>query len=343
MATYLIKLTPHDKFFFGTGKDFGAKNENYFVKSRNFPQQTALLGMLRYQLLCQSDDETFKDNRIQDKTKAKALIGPSSFVQGKQNDFGKIKSISPVMICKGNDLYYPLPQEYQSEGHELLHVVKERDNFLLKGYIPKNGRPKLWSNGIEKISEKDIFQDHEQVGIRKKYEGGTDDKAFYMQTFKKFSDDYSFAFYATIDDSITLNKSLHVFLGGERQSFRMDVYIMDNFYESAIALPQNELSRVLLLSDAYIPSHDADFAINDTTDFSCLRTSVDDTEDYYSIKNTKETTKKEKSHVYHMDNVQLYTRGSVFYFNERSKAESFLNENEKSEFNQIGYNYFQII
>ena len=71
---YIVKLTPHDKFFFGGEKNFGQKEKkdddtsitNYFVKSNYFPQQTGVLGFVRHQLLLQCNDEKiFKDNKIQ--------------------------------------------------------------------------------------------------------------------------------------------------------------------------------------------------------------------------------------------------------------------------------------
>jgi CRISPR-associated protein Cmr3 len=55
MAKYLIKLYPIDRYFFGSDVTFGADNSNYFVRSVYFPQQTTLLGMLRYYLLLQNN------------------------------------------------------------------------------------------------------------------------------------------------------------------------------------------------------------------------------------------------------------------------------------------------
>ena len=51
MATKLIKLTPLDAFFFGDENTFGMDNTSYYVRSRKLPQQTSLLGLLRYELL----------------------------------------------------------------------------------------------------------------------------------------------------------------------------------------------------------------------------------------------------------------------------------------------------
>ena len=66
MSNYLITLTPTGRFFFGGDMTFkvGRKDKNefneqfssYIIKSAMFPQQTSLLGMLRFLIL--SNDTT---------------------------------------------------------------------------------------------------------------------------------------------------------------------------------------------------------------------------------------------------------------------------------------------
>lgn len=49
---YLITLTPMDWFFFGGERTLDdGKSADYISHSNKFPQQSALLGMIRYQLL----------------------------------------------------------------------------------------------------------------------------------------------------------------------------------------------------------------------------------------------------------------------------------------------------
>ncbi|WP_431430010.1 type III-B CRISPR module-associated Cmr3 family protein [Bacteroides hominis] len=51
---YLITLTPMDWFFFGGERTLDdGKSADYISYSNKFPQQSALLGMIRYQLLKQ--------------------------------------------------------------------------------------------------------------------------------------------------------------------------------------------------------------------------------------------------------------------------------------------------
>ncbi|MBK9227474.1 MAG: hypothetical protein IPL67_10580 [Ignavibacteria bacterium] len=94
----LIKLYPYERFFFGGENTFGENNTNYMVRSEFFPQQTSLLGLLRYQILLKAGDDIFKDNRIIDKDGAAKLIGEKSFDPTSTNDFKKIKCISPVFV-----------------------------------------------------------------------------------------------------------------------------------------------------------------------------------------------------------------------------------------------------
>lgn len=134
---YLIKLTPLDKFFFGQKKTFGDDNANYFVYSSLFPQQTALLGLLRYQLLQIAGEDVFKDNKIQDEHKAGELIGKQSFspfVKDKLQ-FGIIQSLSPVFIIdkkndEGKEEYFlPVGRRFQKKKekapYNLLHLFCE--------------------------------------------------------------------------------------------------------------------------------------------------------------------------------------------------------------------------
>jgi len=110
----LVKLTPYETFFFGGEKTFEEKNTNYFIKSEYFPQQTTLLGLVRYQLLSQSNNGIFKNNKIINNRKAIELIGKESFDVNKKFKFGVIKKLSPVFIADKNNHYlFTANREYQ--------------------------------------------------------------------------------------------------------------------------------------------------------------------------------------------------------------------------------------
>lgn len=262
MSTYLIKLTPLDKFFFGQKKTFGDDNANYFVYSSHFPQQTALLGLLRYQLLQIAGEEVFKDNKIQDKNKAGELIGEQSFspfVKDKLQ-FGIIQSLSPVFIIdkkkKGEDkeeYFLPVGRRFQKEKGEapysLLHLSCEAGcPPIFDEYKPKKGLASCWlsSNGTTLLNEEDFFTKDERIGIRKDYEGATKDDAFFCQRYYRFKNfkkvvedeeakvckqppvrehDFCFATVLETEKAIEHEKlnGRIVYLGGERQPFLMEV------------------------------------------------------------------------------------------------------------------------
>ena len=272
MYTYLIKLTPLDKFFFGQKKTFGDDNANYFVYSSHFPQQTALLGLLRYQLLQIAGDEVFKDNKIQDEHKAGELIGKQSFspfVKDKLQ-FGIIQSLSPVFIIdkkkkdEGKEEYFlPVGKRFQKKKekapYSLLHLScedecppifesRESQKEKEEAYDPKKGLASCWlsSNGTTLLNEEDFFIKDERIGIRKDYEGTTNDDAFFCQRYYRFKNfkkvvedeeakvckqppvrvhDFCFATVLETEKAIEHEKlnGRIVYLGGERQPFLMEV------------------------------------------------------------------------------------------------------------------------
>jgi CRISPR-associated protein Cmr3 len=116
MSKYLIKLKPLGKYFFGgdmsfevgdKSKDYNSKYSSYIIESNKFPQQTSLLGMLRYLLLTKSPKVfSLVKNQITNKSGAANVIGHTSFsvipdhkLDEKQDSrFGKIVSIGPCFL-----------------------------------------------------------------------------------------------------------------------------------------------------------------------------------------------------------------------------------------------------
>lgn len=364
MKQYLIKLTPLDIFFFGTGKEFGTNNQNYYIKSSYLPQQTTLLGMLRYELLKNAGKNIFDNNKIKDFNEAKKLIGEKSFIfkeekkdKDNYNDFGKINSISSVFLMKGNVKLFPQSKEYQkkdkiNEGqkteYKYLNILFKDDLPYFENYNPKSGIIDTWADNSGNMFEyKDIFTELIQTGIKKpKFKQGQkeNNKAFYVHSFYRMEKDFCFAFYANVDNSINLKNSI-VVMGGERQPFQMEVCIEkeDNEYN----YQPSSVDKAILLSDAYISenlNNICDFAITETVNFRCLQAHIEKTKKYYSIKR-KEVKQEDykKENVYKSNELQLYKKGSVFYFKTKEKQDAFENaiKSEKG-FQKIGYNNYKI-
>jgi len=110
---YLIKLKPLDLFFFSQETKYRRKGKDkyeadYYQVSAYFPQQTALLGMLRYYML-----QVNSQIPINNAATAKKLIGNKSFDVGETNsDFKTIKNLSAIFILDKNDKsYYINPKD----------------------------------------------------------------------------------------------------------------------------------------------------------------------------------------------------------------------------------------
>ena len=384
MYTYLIKLTPLDKFFFGQKKTFGDDNANYFVYSSHFPQQTTLLGLLRYQLLQIAGEEVFKDNKIQDEHKAGELIGKQSFspfVKDKLQ-FGIIQSLSPVFIIDKKEkdekeYFLPVGRRFQKEEedlYELLHLsCKEGCPPIFDEYKPKKGLASCWlsSNGTTLLNEEDFFTKDERIGIRKDYEGATNDDAFFCQRYYRFKNfkkvvedeeakvckqppvrvhDFCFATVLETEKAIEHEKlnGRIVYLGGERQPFLMEVS-EETFklnIESSTLTSDEKHYTVVLLSDAMIdPDHISKvrFASTEVKDFACLLTHVG-TRKFYNKKKKREEQNLEKDETVLSHQHELYARGSVFYFDTEEQADQFCEDLKKvPNFHTIGYNHAIII
>lgn len=168
MSLYLIKLKPLGDFFFGGENTFGKSGKvkearkNYLVKSNCFPQQTAVLGMLRKEVLIQENlyKDNFKDYTEEDKAKMKLAIGEKSFSISEDSDsveydFGKINAISPVFIIKDNDdIIIPLPKD-QSHAYKIEKSTKYYNPFKLVNLSQNN---KLRSNLRSNLRSKQLYQ-----------------------------------------------------------------------------------------------------------------------------------------------------------------------------------------
>lgn len=144
---YLITLTPMDWFFFGGERTLDdGKSADYISHSNKFPQQSALLGMIRYQLLKQHNllsQFPYTENKPTEKEIMKTLIGEQSFRmterKAKSLGLGVIKQISPLMLIECKDdtssrsIYFPLPLD---DGYKV-------------SFNETSNEDKVFYNGIE--------------------------------------------------------------------------------------------------------------------------------------------------------------------------------------------------
>lgn len=331
MSKYKIILTPTGRFFFGGDQRFqigDTKDEafdSYIIQSRKFPQQTSLLGMLRFLILSNSYAFDKDNQKILDAEKSKELIGKESFKKDADNKFGKINAIGPCGLCKDQgDILYPVQLFNTDNG--LAEIDKECSN-----YSPKNGIA-ITFGGIE---ESNIFKEDKRMGINRDIvTGKTEDSDLYKQIFYRLADGYSFAFEAEVDD-VDLKKydKQLVTVGGDSSQFIIGINSINDFQN---VKTEGKGSSLALLSDAYIPKNVNGncFAISDIVPFKCMQTKVESHEGSYN---------RLKKNWDYSDKLYLYKAGSVFFFENEEQLKIVKNEiDSHKDFIQIGYNHYQV-
>jgi len=319
---YLVTLTPLEPFLFGGDTTFGKyadKEEgSYIVKSTNYPQQSAVLGMLRREFMVQAGCLTRKRQGEwvdvgEKKEIAEALVGKEKFDMQKRErqNFGTIKQISPLFLMRREKRYI--------KKVAINDYIYEDE--LLKKRFPKNEKDLYYSDKdnmydsyicLDKASclkEANIWKSVEQIGNKK---GGADNSLFKKSSYI-LKHGFKFAFYLECKDKL---KESIVMLGADRSLFKMELE------ETTDELNYESKEYITLLSDAYIPDKlECKFAITSEVSFRSLKN-----EKHFKRKNKFEKSKR----------IFLYEKGSVIFEPTEALIESLNNENLQ----QIGYNIF---
>lgn len=365
---YLVKLTPTGKFFFGGDMQFSINDKDgefssYIIESSTMPQQTSLLGMMRF-LLLSNNAELFdiEKNCIREGVSVDDLIGKSSFSvkeDESKNTFGKILSLGPCCVYKDGKRYFKAPMDngFSSinwnetvlatingkdvEIPELKVKIKDKkkDEELEKDYIGKYNLSSSFMEYSSKdtIDEEKLFKKDSRIGIDKDYEGKSQTNAFYKQISYRLEEGYSFALDVEVDDSVDLtnyNGQL-VNIGADASTFVFNAELSNNNEET----DENGLC-VVLLSDAYIPDEkmresQIRYSVNIVRPFRFLSTENKSDNSYYQV-NGKNAAQRSKRY-------ELYQASSVFYFKNEEQQKKFCEILEsRKDFNEIGYNKYYI-
>jgi len=362
MSKYQIKLTPVDSYFFGGekhSKNPTKKNQlemDYFVRSELYPQQTALLGVLRYYILLKNDCLSPVKNGKS--STADGLIGTSSFQYGYKDDkgnteqnFSKIKTILPLyfisMEHEIENKYIIAPFDNGVDKKNDFQLVNEFGNYKLEGYEAKTGyspclinlqdnsRVKFFKN---KDSEKDnnyVFIIQTTVGNKKGGKGKAEDDGFFKQNMCKLNKDWCFAFEAEIDD-LELNKDRQLLsFGAEKQLFLFEIKKIEsetNLYINAV--PRSK-PAIYCISDCFIDERiwkEVVFAVNSNISFRNLQSS-NRSANYSSFSKGYNRSKR----------YNLMKRGSILFFEDECKLNQALSLLKNANAENIGFNKIQII
>jgi len=387
MSKYQITLSPVDKFFFGGDMTFqvGAKelpknwneitDENerariekqvedntryssYIIQSSLFPQQTSLLGMLRF-LILRNYEDVFKEGQIVNKDRAKALIGERSFtVNANDHDeihFGLIKSLSHVKIRRETGEGIVSYLEYAPLFGKLNFAKASSGTYNMKDvcipgltekeYKAKDGLSAKLTDGNsfydfvqgEDPKKEGVFIEDRRIGIdRNTKTGKVEDAALFKQISYRFNNkkaSYCFVFDAEVDDSLNLedyNRQL-VSVGGDNSQFVIGISKAGDSQRDIA--PMN--NAVCLLSPPFLSRAEAQtakFAITRLMPFRFLLSEMDKVKSYHILSGN--LTRSER--------YELYAPGSVFYFEDNVQKEAFEGLiKAKKEFRQIGYNEYK--
>lgn len=224
-----ISLKPQHKFFFGAEGSFSDgtskdRRTTYVLHSRHFPQQTGVLGLIRNQLLLQNGLLWDNSATVNNKPKAKALIGAHGFQEGYQGSYGVIKRISTVHLedAQGQQ-WVAAPRDdvqmQQKKNGVRVEVPLVFDalssHYHLRNYSEKSGLyAQLRNAKYESQTLEEAFAAVEQVGITKAarpWDRGQvvdrdDEEGYYYQTFFSFNREAKhtiqrFVFYVELADS----------------------------------------------------------------------------------------------------------------------------------------------
>lgn len=261
-TTYKISLTPLGHYFFGgdmtfrVAEDTGYNEQygSYIIQSSHFPQQTSLLGMLRF-LLLKHENKAFDcaNNKIINKEEAQKLIGEKGFciTNGYQPlEYGCIKQLYPCYLeLDGHtpSLVAPLDYDYEVGFEVPPEPDKTNTDYIKKfleapqasingkylpipevrGYNPKAIKKTYYLTQTQIIEQNKLFTEDIRIGIIKNYKGKNEkeEDGFYKQTFyclgnETYKGRLRFVFCADLENmNLTEYNGTIVNLGGDDSRF----------------------------------------------------------------------------------------------------------------------------
>ena len=360
-TTYLITARPIDRYFFGSERSFvpaDGSRDNYLVRSNTIPQQTTLMGLVRYAVL----KNLITNDTLKDKSDI-VKIGNNSFDGNEATSFGVIENISPLFLMKNGKNIEPAGlncQRYvkheQSGGSTISFSNEQKGKTQMANvvdYVPrlkefehKQKNELHWQDAHGTLIKPDeIFGYTSQPGNQKSYTGQAKNDAFFKQTFCYLKNGYCFAFYLTTNEVID-EGSFRSFMGGDGSEFKFTIQHKENHFknEAPDGVDDNDLHMVTLISDSFIPNSALQktlFSINELKDFRYLQTKT--SFNNYADIDTKANGALSGARVTKSRKTLLAAMGSVFYVTGNNLSYFIEEINKQKAYQKIGYNYFKHI
>ena len=344
--SYLLTLQPLGPFFFGGEHTFGAdeirkESSRYRAVSTKFPQQSAVIGMLRKTMLIQAgymtmhkngewvDSKGAKNGYDANYEAAKALCGTQSFRYESPTDLGIIESISPLFISK--DSLKLTPDAFDAdfipridEDTMVIRPDQPSKAIRFENFDAKKGKvDRLIDQKGKTYSYETFFETVESVGIAKAKDGKTKENAFFVKQSYTLKENAAFAFIATFSKPLHFEKSF-VALGADKSPFMLQAKRYEGSFEAIFShlFKPKPIARAVALSEVLLSRK----AYEETIFVLGNRTK------HKQIVNSR---KFKKSEIFY-----LFDRGTVFYTENPEKLAS---ELSVDYLQRGGVNHFKMI
>ncbi|MCR5324951.1 MAG: hypothetical protein K6E85_16970 [Lachnospiraceae bacterium] len=364
---YLCRLKPSEEYFFGGERTFdfegnaGAKKEektSYYIRSEKWPNQSTLLGVLRFLVLKKHGKLSDWNERLE----VKDLIGQEGFsLSDSTREYGKIKEITPVfMMDELENRWIRTPINHKAkkneEDYNTSYVpMKTQKNALLtdrgevylpQDYIAKDGLTESIINigdGVNKSNDiiqypimniekypgvPGVLKAFEKIGIAR----GLTDDGFFKKQFWQMDKDFSFAFYCRAEQD-AFDKSDIVYVGQGKSTFQftskeLNYDPIEKMSNDIRLINIGEKDLYYALSDLYLEDNSIKgYSIVKKKYFRSLgQTPVEGQSQNDKQKSFRNSKKKSKLY-------ELIEAGSVFFY------DPIINKEKQEGYKQVGLNY----
>ena len=371
--TYRFILTPIDKIFFGGEKS--PFKEEYYQHSQIMPQQTAVLGFLRYEILRRSG--------VLSKSREgwASLIGERSFNASAGQTFGKIKAVSAVSVYKKDskkDFYFlrnpkdftmaPVISIRKNFGEtddvlanfEYFHSgISEFKRYDVKDYSHfadiltdfnsnqlnieceiDNEKQEDFEINLPKTGTGVFFKDV-RPGITKNYGGDPKDEGYFKTKFWRMMPTFAYSFIAKIEKTPQIDEWIGtrevVVFGGETSLYLLKI-------EKGQFAVSGGTGRVFVLtSDAYVDNKIYNYCqtiVSDTTPFRNLKTTTNDSR--FTKRPVLKWYREPDGDGRNTEPAKvLLKKGSILIVKDDGSTESLKEALDVPAFNMIGYNSYK--
>lgn len=353
---YLVHLRPLDFYFFGGETTFGNGEEaNYYAKTRKYPQQTTLLGVLRHL--------GYNTKGIGPTDIGDSFSAEPDETHGK---FGYIKQISPLFFSKTigekKTHYLPGPMWLNAQTADApaasgpsvkrwLGDNRWEAQYHLPGYKPKEwAAPPYLGTDASVLDEEALLTTSTKIGITKQTDGEERTDGFYKQEIGYLQPGVSFSFLASLHDRAENIKPQQVLpVGAEKALFSVELIHLDepqrmeDYFGELIPaeVSSPKLCTALLTSDAYVETEAYQalpFVISDSEDFRHISTPRV-VWDYGRFNRHGQRGKPHAGNLSQSRKYNLLKRGSLFYAEDEATLTTLL---DQELWQTIGYNHYQI-